>query len=222
MEQKNMTNPTPSEGVLYFLDWNEPVSYSRKDDGTILRNCEEDNWPGGIGEDQPNGVFLVFVGTIHQNTDDWTEEQCEAAEISIEAMKYSAWWDGDFREATDEEIADVFCPQLRARLATCEGEKNAAYAERNRVVAWAALLSHQLGDVVRVTKTVIEGWDPAWHNCVFVETPNGQASWHFHDTESHLFFGLTHMPHVWDGHSTEEKYARLQNLMLTRPLSKKS
>lgn len=126
-----MTTPAlPSEPeVLYFLDWNEPFSYLRKEDGTIQRNSEEDSWPDGLGDDQPNGVFLVFVGTIHQNTDGWTEAECDAANISIEAMKYSAWWDGQFREATDDEIAAVFCPSLRDRCAQLEGEWDALAEE---------------------------------------------------------------------------------------------
>jgi hypothetical protein len=70
-------------------------------------------------------------------------------------------------------------------------------------------LSIAAGYVVRVTKTAIDGWDVAWHNCVYVMTPTGQASWHFHDDDAHLFADLPHGDVVWDGHTTPEKYDRL-------------
>lgn len=76
-----------------------------------------------------------------------------------------------------------------------------AYTERNRLVALLAAMFPST-----VTKTAIEGWDPEWHNCVYIEFPWGQASWHFHDREAHLFDFLKKGPAEWDGHTTEEKY----------------
>jgi hypothetical protein len=88
-------------------------------------------------------------------------------------------------------------------------EREGAYRERNQVVAWASRLSIAAGYVVRVTKTAIDGWDLAWHNCAYVMTPTGQASWHFHDDDAPLFADLPHGEVVWDGHTTLEKYDRL-------------
>lgn len=90
-----------------------------------------------------------------------------------------------------------------------ETQVNAVYFERNAVVAWAAKMAMSLGFHVVITRTAIEGWDPAWHNCIFIDTPEGQASWHFHDRDAPLFAGMLRGSIEWDGHTTEEKYARL-------------
>jgi hypothetical protein len=84
------------------------------------------------------------------------------------------------------------------------------YNERNRVVAVFARLALAQGWRAGLSVTAIEGWDPAWHNCVYIETPEGQLSWHFHDREAHLFAGLPYYAGTWDGHSTDEKYARME------------
>lgn len=89
--------------------------------------------------------------------------------------------------------------------------KDSAYEERNRVVAYAARLSLALGFRVVVARTAIEGWSDDWHGCVYIETPNGQASWHFHDSQADLFADLPRGDAVWDGHTTHEKYARLHS-----------
>lgn len=82
-----------------------------------------------------------------------------------------------------------------------------AYFERNKVVAALARVFPS-----GVRKTNIEGWDPAWQNCVFIDLPTGQASWHFHDREAHLFEGLPAYSKPWDGHDTPEKYRRVAAL----------
>lgn len=83
-----------------------------------------------------------------------------------------------------------------------------AYEERNRVVAALARV-YPSG----LRKTAIAGWDPAWHNCVFIDLPLvGQVSWHFHDREAPLFDGLPPYTKPWDGHTTPQKYARLADL----------
>lgn len=84
-----------------------------------------------------------------------------------------------------------------------------AYNERNRVVAALARLVIAAGGKAGLSKTEIEGWDPAWHNCVYIDGPNGQLSWHFHDREAPLFHSLPPYKKGWDGHTTEQKYERL-------------
>lgn len=94
---------------------------------------------------------------------------------------------------------------LKSRNTDLELRKDQAYEERNRVVA---LLAHLL-PAVRF-KTNIPGWNHEWHGCVYITLPNGQQlSWHYHDSQAHLF---NHVPigHVdYDGHSTDEKYSRI-------------
>ena len=99
------------------------------------------------------------------------------------------------------------CDGLRRDLADMEARKDAAYLERNQVVA-ALAKAFPSG----VARTAIEGWSEDWHGCVYIDLPTGQASWHFHDSQAYLFDGLPPYTKPWDGHSTEEKYRRLAAL----------
>ena len=56
------------------------------------------------------------------------------------------------------------------------------HSERNHLVALLATI-YPSG----IAKTAIDGWDEEWHNCVYIDFPWGQASWHFHDDEMYLF-----------------------------------
>lgn len=118
-------------------------------------------------------------------------------------------------------------PQAQAAIATYEGEllaerdkykkaleaatkeKDNAYWERNRLVAILARI-YPSGR----TLTNIDGWDEKWHNCIYLDTPRGQLSWHIHDDEMVQFASLPEYQGEWDGHSTEEKYRRLLLLLL--------
>jgi hypothetical protein len=79
-------------------------------------------------------------------------------------------------------------------------EIDPAYYERNKLVRFLASLF------------------PAGiaHNCVYIDTPEGQLSWHYHDEEAHLFSALPPYEKPWDGHSTLEKYLRLERLTVRR------
>ena len=93
------------------------------------------------------------------------------------------------------------------QLADMEARKDAAYLERNQVVSALAKCFPS-----GVARTEIEGWSDDWHGCVYIDLPTGQASWHFHDSHAYLFDSLPAYAGAWDGHSTEEKYARLAAL----------
>jgi hypothetical protein len=55
--------------------------------------------------------------------------------------------------------------------------------------------------------------EPDWA-VVYLETPQGQLSWHIAEGDRHLFNGIVEVfdPPAWDGHATEEKYRRLAQL----------
>lgn len=89
---------------------------------------------------------------------------------------------------------------------------DAAYLERNRLVAMLASL-YPSG----LKKTAISGWDEEWHGCVYIDTPEGQMSWHYHERDGWLFEGLPQYKGEWDGHTTDEKYARLWRLTRSHP-----
>ena len=90
------------------------------------------------------------------------------------------------------------------RIEKLEAVRDGAYTERNRLVAFLSNI-YPSG----VKKTAIPGWDEAWHNCVYIDLPVGQASWHYHNDEAHLFAHLPPYESEWDGHTTEEKYERI-------------
>ena len=93
---------------------------------------------------------------------------------------------------------------LQSRLTALEGQKDGAYLERNKLVA---LLSKVFPSGKK--KTAIEGWSEDWHGCVYIDLPTGQASWHYHDSQSELFAHLPEYKGTWDGHTTDEKYERI-------------
>lgn len=95
------------------------------------------------------------------------------------------------------------------QIETLERQKDGAYFERNQCVALIARMAQRLGHRVGVARTAIDGWSPDWHGCVYMQLPTGQVSWHFHDSQAHLFADLPAWQEAWDGHSTEEKYRRV-------------
>lgn len=92
-------------------------------------------------------------------------------------------------------------------LKEMESRKDAAYLERNQVVAALAKCFPS-----GTAKTAIEGWSEDWHGCVYIDLPTGQASWHYHDSQAYLFADLPAYKGKWDGHTTEEKYSRIAKL----------
>ena len=98
----------------------------------------------------------------------------------------------------------------RAEVERLRKNKDQAYEERNRLVA---LLASMFPSGIK--RTAIDGWDPEWHGCVYIDFPWGQASWHYHDSQAYLFEHLPHYPGDWDGHTTEQKYAAIASASKT-------
>lgn len=88
---------------------------------------------------------------------------------------------------------------------------DSAYRERNQLVA---LLSTCFP--AGKAKTNIEGWDEAWHGCVYIDFPWGQASWHYHERDGWMFEHLPRYQKQWDGHTTEQKYSAIAQAIRAR------
>lgn len=166
---------------------------------------------------------------------DWPELNCQALGCGVEDRnihdRYEAaqygWQDGVDRaiDRVPEAIFDAdqmraygqacidarspvaAAPDTSAALAEMEQRKDAAYYERNQVVA-ALAKCFPSGKA----RTAIDGWSEDWHGCVYIDLPTGQVSWHYHDSQSHLFDSIPHYLSAWDGHDTVEKYRRLAAL----------
>lgn len=100
----------------------------------------------------------------------------------------------------------------RKALKEMEARKDAAYEERNRVVAALAWMAIWAGWKAGVARTAIEGWSEDWHGCLYIDLPHGQVSWHYHDSHAPLFDGLPPYRGSWDGHTTPEKYERVAHI----------
>lgn len=99
-----------------------------------------------------------------------------------------------------------------------KAQRDQAYNERNRCVAAIARMAVDAGCAAWIgqhtsdpRESADNPWDPEWMNIVFVLLPTGQCGWHIHDSDLPLYSFLHRADVPWDGHSTEEKYARLDS-----------
>lgn len=81
------------------------------------------------------------------------------------------------------------------------------YLERNQCVVALAKLSLRLGYKAGRALHPAEdsSWEEDWRNIVYIDLPEGQVSWHFHDSEAPLLEGVPQYDGSWDGHSKDEK-----------------
>jgi len=81
------------------------------------------------------------------------------------------------------------------------------YRERNQLVLLLTKIypSH-------LSKHTAKEWEDDWRNIVCIHTPKGQATWHIHDTEVNKFGHLMYRSDHWDGHTTNNKYNRLEKI----------
>lgn len=79
---------------------------------------------------------------------------------------------------------------------------DSVYRERMHLVAFLSAMF----------PSYINREDPEWP-VILIDLPTGQVSWHFNaENDGDLFKLLPVGPEIiWDGHTTEEKYARLDN-----------
>lgn len=115
------------------------------------------------------------------------------------------WWPRSWFVWNGDEA--VYQERIRRELSVARDLRDLAYSERNRVVAALAKLFPS-----GTARTAIPGWDAEWHGCVYIDLPTGQVSWHYHDREAHWFADLPPYTKPWDGHTTTEKYRRLDAL----------
>jgi hypothetical protein len=122
---------------------------------------------------------------------------------------------------TEDEInmcpeLDVHCDGLQENWCTFKKERatlitsrDNIYNERNKLVQFLT----KIYPSYRALHPDTEVWEDDWRNIIVVETPEGQLSWHIHDSETILF---NYLPlkgnYKWDGHTMEEKYKRLSAL----------
>ena len=90
-----------------------------------------------------------------------------------------------------------------AEIERCE--KAGDYKERNEFVLYAIIAAHSLDYPAGFR---IDPAEPEWP-VAFIELPTGQVSWH-----------LQQHAHPWDGHTTEEKWARCHQYAEIHPATR--
>lgn len=75
-----------------------------------------------------------------------------------------------------------------------------------------------LGLETGIRKDADETVRPEFRNLVYIELPNGQVSWHIPDVDMDLFTGFPPYEKPYDGHSTETKYQRMQDVKLPQSI----
>jgi hypothetical protein len=94
-------------------------------------------------------------------------------------------------EAADLQADEI--ESLRNRIATLESRINAVYSERNRLAAGFARMSLSAGFNAGVITSTETNWP-----VVYVDTPNGQMSWHIANQDSEVLCGLPVYNGQWD------------------------
>jgi hypothetical protein len=170
---------------------------------------------------EENNKLKAIASYKTASKDDFDALEAENAKLKECACPYQISYslDGSFKEkifackTMDDKYKKVleFNIILKAVNAKLKEEKDNAYTERNKLVAFISKLypSH----LARHLED--PNWDADWMNIVFIDTPAGQLSWHIHDSELSLFDHIEYGENNWDGHTTEEKYDRLQNEKLS-------
>ena len=97
--------------------------------------------------------------------------------------------------------------RLRQEVLRLRAEKNAAFAERNMLVAalskvFPAGLDHHEDD----------GRTLFLRDVAYIDLPTGQVSWHLLPSQLPWFDHLSKYEGQWDGHDSAQKYQRLADL----------
>ena len=149
----------------------------------------------GLAEGDPQGLFRHALDEFKLTMD--VKEDGNTRLIAV-----------DGKAVLDAQLSNHYT-SMNEQVVEMAKRKDFAYMERNMLVAFLASM-YPSG----IRRTNIEGWDPEWHGCVYIDTPAGQMSWHYHDSQAAFFEGLPPYTKEYDGHTTEQKYERLGELRL--------
>jgi hypothetical protein len=99
--------------------------------------------------------------------------------------------------------------ELKLDIKFLKEERELAYSERDRCVAFLAKVALNAGWTVGTKKNSIQREVGDWPYYVYMDSPAGQLSWPFNDNQKHYFQGLPEYIKPWDGHDTLQKYNRM-------------
>jgi len=106
--------------TLYLFDdqTSECRAYTRNEATGLINVWYEDTLPEHFYEHAEPGVFLVFDGIVHRDTQDATDEELEARGLPTSARHHSEWWVGSMKPASDAELLALFShnPVVRSQM----------------------------------------------------------------------------------------------------------
>lgn len=129
------------------------------------------------------------------------KEYSDVAQIVMNELKFDI--------STDSIIAQLYTLASNGLYNKEKLDKDleAAYSERAALVSFVSKLYDSYLSVDK------ENIGTEFSNVVYINSPKGQLSWHIKDSDLHLFSHLNvREENNWDGHSTEEKYKRLDEI----------
>ena len=97
--------------------------------------------------------------------------------------------------------------ELEEKVRKLEEENRKLYTQRSMLVA-ALAVCFPSGK----RDTTIEGWDPEWHGCCYIDLPYGQVSFHYPTWDAHLFEKIPPYTKPWDGHDADHAAKCIQRL----------
>ena len=157
---------------------------------------------------QENRDLKAEVELCRQDADENGQRELkEAAEEECQTMRKN-WLEEKERRGHAEDDAYQWRRELMRTTVQLQGEKNAAYLDRDLVLA---VLVHDLGKGPLAPRRFVDEEAEHDYRCVVaIHLPTGQATWHIHaDRAKELFGHLPSTANDWDGHSTREKQERI-------------
>lgn len=137
-----------------------------------------------------------FDGITHQN----------GTKGTIQTLLSNLWNEVGMTISYCDSDAKRHLSALTKENEELKASKDSAYKERNNLVAFLSklypshLCRHSDED---------KSWEDDWRWIVCIHSPQGQLTWHLHDSDVASFRHLVEQESHWDGHTTEEKYKRL-------------
>jgi hypothetical protein len=92
---------------------------------------------------------------------------------------------------------------------------NEVYTQRMLVVCMFAKAMGALGYSYGTGLDDNTSWDISWRTVVYVDTPDGQVSWHVAPDDKHIFEDFPEYTGVWDGKSNGCNADFVKNLEIT-------
>ena len=163
--------------------------------------------------EQARAAVLVARRKVDHVARDYFQSVRELAAKSNDAAlafrgEYDASIDALIAAAQEDAKAEVVALKQNIEQMRNDSSKNKAYREVNELAsALASLFPSWVG---------VDPSEPDWP-VLYVQLPTGQVSWHIGKDDADLIEGIAREGSAWEGHTREDRSARLQALVEDAP-----